>query len=148
MNYLYINNLNDIPDWLDTGKLAVFLNSVMKPYEDTIPDIERGLTYALSDDIGRGGFIILALEGEQLNGAVVILNTGMSGYVPAHLLLFIAVSPELRNHGIGAHLIEMAKEHCEGSIKLHVEPDNPALHLYERQGFHNKYLEMRFQKHE
>jgi ribosomal protein S18 acetylase RimI-like enzyme len=33
-----------------------------------------------------------------------------------------------------------------GSIALHVEHENPALHLYKKVGFTNKYLEMRYTK--
>ena len=34
----------------------------------------------------------------------------------------------------------------EGSIALHVEPDNPARFLYEKVGFSSKYIEMRYKK--
>ena len=142
--YLVIKSPADLPEWLDMETLAAFLNKVMRPYEDKVPDVERGLRYALSHEPGMGGFIVLAVREAQLVGAVVMLRTGMSGYVPANLLLFIAVVPELRSQGIGGRLIEMAKARCDGDIKLHVEHDNPARRLYERQGFTNKYLEMRF----
>ena len=143
MRYVLVKNPGDLPEWLTTEKLAVFLNEVMVPYQDPVRDVRRGLEYALSDRPGYGGFISLAIENDQLAGAVVMLRTGMSGYVPENLLLFIAVAPALRGRGIGAHLIKMVKERCDGDIKLHVEPDNPARRLYERQGFRNKYLEMR-----
>jgi ribosomal protein S18 acetylase RimI-like enzyme len=42
--------------------------------------------------------------------------------------------------------MEMAIEHTQGNIALHVEPDNPARKLYEKLGFTNKYLEMRLNK--
>ncbi len=35
---------------------------------------------------------------------------------------------------------------AKGDIALHVEPNNPAKFLYEKLGFTNKYLEMRYQK--
>jgi ribosomal protein S18 acetylase RimI-like enzyme len=35
---------------------------------------------------------------------------------------------------------------AKGDIALHVEPDNPARHLYQKLGFDNKYLEMRLKK--
>ncbi|HAB28956.1 MAG TPA: GNAT family N-acetyltransferase, partial [Xanthomarina gelatinilytica] len=34
----------------------------------------------------------------------------------------------------------------EGDVALHVEPNNPAIKLYESLGFTNKYLEMRLKK--
>ncbi len=146
MNYLQITKRSEFPDWLTFDDLAVFLNEVMKPYNDTVPDVKKALKYALSEEHGKGGFIILASEEKELKGAVVILNTGMSGYIPEHILLFIAVRPELRGQGIGGKLMDMIQDACPGDIKLHVEHDNPARRLYERQGFTSKYLEMRFSK--
>ena len=35
---------------------------------------------------------------------------------------------------------------AEGSIALHVEPENPARFLYEKVGFSSKYIEMRLKK--
>ena len=146
MDYVMLKSKAGFPDWLDVDTLALFLHEKMQPYEDKIPDIKRALHYALSRSPGQGGFIIVAMENSTLQGAVVILNTGMKGYVPEHILLFIAVRPELRGQGIGSHLMEMVKQEVTGDIKLHVEHDNPARRLYERQGFTSKYLEMRYSK--
>jgi len=136
-----------LPAWASRNTLAGFLHIVMKPYHDDLPDVHAGLEYAFADGSdGRDGFAILAGFDGRLVGAVVFLKTNMGGYVPENLLLFVAVDPELRNKGIGRRLIEMAIARCEGSVKLHVEPDNPAKRLYERIGFNNKYLEMRYSK--
>jgi len=42
--------------------------------------------------------------------------------------------------------METAISTAVGSIALHVEPNNPAKGLYEKLGFTNKYLEMRYIK--
>ena len=143
MDYRTVRNQKELPEGLSIESLAVFLNQNMRPYEDTVADTARGLRYALSDEAGAGGFLVLAMDGDEVEGAVAVLETGMSGYVPEHLLLFIAVVPALRSRGIGGALMERAKACCAGDIKLHVEPDNPARRLYERQGFVHKYLEMK-----
>ncbi|MDI6402772.1 GNAT family N-acetyltransferase, partial [Balneolaceae bacterium ANBcel3] len=70
----------------------------------------------------------------------------MSGFVPDNLLVYIAVDASTRGRGIGKSLMENAIEMADGDVALHVEPDNPAKRLYERIGFTNKYLEMRFKK--
>lgn len=53
--------------------------------------------------------------------------------------LTIAVVPSRRGKGLGEHLLvallEQAKEEGYPRISLSVEPDNPALHLYEQHGF-------------
>ena len=77
-------------------------------------------------------------------GALVMLSTGMDGYIPGHLLLYIAVDPATRGQGLGGRLIEEARRHCPQGIKLHVELENPAGRLYERLGFTQKYREMRW----
>ena len=63
-----------------------------------------------------------------------------------NILVYIAVHGSQRGKGVGQQLIERAFEATEGDIALHVEPDNPARRLYERLGFTNKYLEMRWQR--
>ena len=39
-----------------------------------------------------------------------------------------------------------AIEHCKGDIALHVTDDNPAKDMFEKLGFTNPYLEMRFNR--
>ena len=80
----------------------------------------------------------------RLVAGLLILHTGMKGYVPKNLLLFVSVDPEMRGQGLGGQMIERAVQECNGDIKLHVEYDNPAKRLYERLGFESKYAEMRF----
>jgi GNAT superfamily N-acetyltransferase len=132
------------PDWLGVDELARFLHENMKPYEDTIPDIMRALQYALSQQEAMGGFILVAADGQEAVGSVVILDTGMSGYIPEHVLVFVGVCPDLRGQGIGGWLVSEAFARCKGDVKLHVEYDNPAKRLYERLGMTTKYAEMRY----
>jgi len=134
---------HDLPEGLSLEDVVEFFHSRMKPYHDTIEDVRRGLDYAFSDAEGKGGFLVLALQGGAMVGGITILNTGMAGYIPEHLLLFVAVDPALRGRGIGERLIRAAFQRVDGAMKLHVEHDNPARRLYERVGFSNKYLEMR-----
>ena len=73
-------------------------------------------------------------------------KTGMSGYIPDNILVYVAVDASLRGKGIGAQIIKKSFELAEGDIKLHVEYDNPAKRLYERLGMTTKYAEMRLKK--
>jgi GNAT superfamily N-acetyltransferase len=139
-----IRAADELPDWLGLDVLSQFLHVNMKPYEDTIPDIKHALRYALSPQEGMGGFILVAAEQEQVVGSIVILDTGMAGYIPEHVLVFVGVRPERRGGGIGGWLVREALSRCSGNVKLHVEYDNPAKRLYERIGFDSKYAEMRY----
>ena len=112
--------------------------------ENSLEDVGRAMDYGLNIDKSKyGGLLVAATQGENLLGGVLMLKTGMSGYIPPWILLMVYVEPDLRGQGIGGKLIAAVRKHCPGDIKLHVEHDNPAKRLYERIGFKNKYLEMR-----
>ena len=146
LDYIYVSSRKELEDYTSREDLTGFLYESLKPYEDSKSQIADGLDYAFSDAEGKGGFVLLALDDDDPVGALVMLNTGMKGYVPPNILLYIAVSPDSRGRGIGGNLIKMAFEKAEGDIKLHVEYDNPAKRLYERMGFESKYAEMRFSR--
>jgi len=135
-----------LPAYLDRQKLARFLHKSLKPFEDPLADIRSGIDYALSSGPGEGGFILVAESAGRLAGGLVMLRTGMKGYVPENLLLFVAVSRSLRRKGIGVRLVRKAVQVSDGDVKLHVEHANPAKRLYYRLGFTNKYAEMRYIK--
>lgn len=146
MHITTFRTIEDFPSWLDIESFTAFMHESLKPYEDTPKDVRSGIEYALDDAPGRGGFIVFAYEEQKPLGAVVMLETGMSGYVPEVMLLFVAVRPDARGRGIGGEIIKKAIELADGNVKLHVEYDNPAKRLYERIGFTNKYADMRYEK--
>jgi DNA-binding MarR family transcriptional regulator/ribosomal protein S18 acetylase RimI-like enzyme len=141
-----VRSLDNMPRGADLPKLVDFLHESLKPYEDTTEDIERGIRDALTAPGREGGFLLIAEAYEKILGALVMQRTGMRGYVPENILLYVAVSPEMRGYGLGSLLVERAVHAVEGSVKLHVEYDNPARRLYERIGFTSKYAEMRYLK--
>jgi [ribosomal protein S18]-alanine N-acetyltransferase len=141
-----IISATDLPAWAPAPTVVEFFHTTMQPYQDTPEDIARGLGYAFSADSGRGGFLVLAEQDSAIAGALLMLNTGMQGYIPEHLLLFVSVDPARRGQGLGTKLIEAAAARCPGSIKLHVDHDNPARKLYQRLGFTEPYVEMRWKR--
>lgn len=132
----------------ETWQVVDFLYDHLDQYGDAREDIHKALQYALKERPSLGGFILVAYEKEEIVGVVVINKTGMEGYIPENILVYIAVHGGYRGKGIGSRLMKKAIELTEGDIALHVEPDNPALHLYEKLGFENKYLEMRLSQEE
>ena len=128
----------------DQERIAGFLEIHLDQYGDRREDILKCLAYAF--DPKRGGFVVVAVEGDVIQGAVVVNETGMSGYIPENILVYIAVVRSLRGKGVGKQLMQAALTKANGSIALHVEPDNPARKLYEALGFTNKYLEMRLHR--
>lgn len=144
LSYLKITHNDQFPEWAARDRVARFFNETMQPYHDSVEDIERALDYALSTEKGKGGFLLLAERAGTLAGALLMLNTGMKGYIPENILLFVTVAPELRGQGLGRQIIQRALDECGGNVKLHVDYDNPAKRLYERMGFTTKYAEMRY----
>lgn len=132
--------------YLQKNEIADFLVFHLGKYGDPKEDIMKCLDYALDQGLQAGGFVIMARENNRIVGALVMNKTGMSGYIPENILVYIAVDAALRGKGIGGQLMDRAVKMANGGIALHVEADNPARKLYERLGFTNKYLEMRLTK--
>jgi ribosomal protein S18 acetylase RimI-like enzyme len=132
---------------IQVDEVANFLYNHLDQYGDAKNDIKAAIAYAQKDTASPGGSILVAKEAdEKIVGVVVINKTGMSGYIPENILVYIAVHGDTRGKGVGKQLMEHIIKVTDGNIALHVEPDNPAKFLYEKMGFTNKYLEMRLQK--
>lgn len=136
----------DNATYLQKNEIADFLFLHLGQYGDPKDDIMKCLDYALDQSMHAGGFVVMARENGKILGALIMNKTGMSGYIPENILVYIAVDADQRGKGIGGKIMEMAIKMANGSIALHVEPENPAKKLYERIGFTNKYLEMRLTK--
>lgn len=134
------------PDITDKKAITDFLFEHLDQFGDKWEDIHKAIDFSVKDIESFGGFT-LKLENEQeIIGAVVVNETGMSGYIPENILVYIAIHRDHRGKGVGKMLMKEAIEQCKGNIALHVEPDNPARHLYKNLGFSNKYLEMRLSR--
>lgn len=131
-------------DGVTRDDIADFLFVNLDEFGDARKDIMRCIDYALDTSPGRGGFIVLAQNNDKIVGTVIINYTGMGGYIPENILVYIASHRDFRGQGIGKKLMEHTIKRADGDIALHVEPHNPAKYLYEKYGFTNKYLEMRF----
>lgn len=131
------------PQGIDKDEIIDFLFHQLDEYGDERKDIGKCIDYALSEAEGKGGSVMVAREGDAVVGALILNNTGMSGFIPENILVYIAVHSSQRGKGVGKRLVQMAADNTTGSIALHVEPQNPARHLYEKMGFTNKYLEYR-----
>jgi ribosomal-protein-alanine N-acetyltransferase len=145
---IQIKENTDFPKILPKRQFIEFLYTHLQEYRDTKEDITKAVDYTFSKESGKGGFLLAAIEKGIVLGEVVINDSGMSGYIPEHVLVYIAVRPTKRGKGIGKKLIQKAIELCDGDISLHVEYDNPALKIYKHIGFTSKYAEMRYKNKE
>jgi len=97
--------------------LSMQFEAQRKSYLMQFPDAEYDVI--LLDSIPTGRLITLRREKEIL-------------------LIDIAILPELRGKGIGSEILARLQQEAYAhtqSIRLHVEPFNPACHLYTRFGF-------------
>ena len=121
-----------------------FLFTHLDRFGDPKEDINKCLDYAFSDNPSEGGFALTAFHENKLAGALIMNKTGMNGYIPDNILVYVAVDAKHRGKGFGRQIINESFKHARGDVKLHVEYDNPAKRLYERLGFTSKYAEMRY----
>lgn len=142
-----IKQMSDFVEPVSRKDFSNFLFVHLQPYGDPINDIEECIDYALLENVLAGGFIIAVIDRKKIVGGLIVNHTGMKGYIPENIIVYVAVDSNMRGKGIGKMMIEKAISMCDGDIKLHVEYENPAKRLYERIGFKNKYAEMRFKKY-
>ena len=123
-----------------------FLHKHLERFGDTKEAISKSIDYAFSHDEGKGGFLLIAYNDNEIVGELVMNRTGMQEYIPENILVYVAVDGASRGKGYGGEICKKAIEISDGNVALHVEYDNPAKKLYERLGFKTKYAEMRLTK--
>lgn len=127
--------------------IVQFLYKHLEEYGDEKADILKCLNFAVKEsESALGGFALVLEDNNEIKGVTIVNKTGMEGYIPENILVYIAVHHNTRGKGFGKLIVQKAIDLAEGDVALHVESNNPAKHLYEKLGFENKYLEMRFKK--
>jgi ribosomal-protein-alanine N-acetyltransferase len=129
--------------YLKSG-IVEFLHKNLQQYRDSKEHIEAAMDYAFSKSDGKGGFVMIQEIDGTLTGVSLVNKTGMRGYIPENILVYLATDPEKAPLGSGTRLLERTLGEVKGSVALHVEYDNPARRIYERMGFTSKYAEMRY----
>lgn len=89
LHFVKVTSPGLLPPWAPRPEVVRFFHETMQPYEDRPEDIERALDYAFSVEEHAGGFLMLAGLQQTLAGALLMLSTGMGGFVPEHLLVFV-----------------------------------------------------------
>ncbi len=139
-----IYNTENKPTASEKSRIINFLFTHLDQYGDKKEDIRKCVEYSLKKS--KGGLIITSCIDDKIVAAAIINRTGMEGYIPENILVYIATHNEYRGRGIASGLMNAIIENTDGNVALHVEHDNPAKNLYEKYGFTNKYLEMRLDK--
>ena len=135
------------PSELEKKEIINFLYDNLEQYGDPKKDIQKAIEYSTKEITSFGGFTMLITDDNNIVGITVINETGMGGFIPENILVYIATHKKYRGQGLGKKLMQKAIDYCNGDIALHVEANNPAKYLYEKLGFTNPYLEMRLKKY-
>jgi putative acetyltransferase len=78
----------------------------------------------------RGGMTLCAFDSQDALSGFILID------IRRAILEQIAVAPALFGSGLGAFLLEAAKERCRAGLSLDVNMDNPrAMRFYEKHGF-------------
>jgi GNAT superfamily N-acetyltransferase len=141
-----IDKTEEFPKLIPEKLFIDFLYNHLGKYKDTKQDITKAINYAFSEENGKGGFIIIAMQEGKTIGGAVVNKTGMSGYIPNYFLVYIVSHNGYRRRGVGKKILQRVLDECNYDVALHVEPDNPARELYKKMGFNSKYIEMRCKK--
>ncbi len=127
-----------------------FLEKHLDEYFDSFENIFKSIQSAIKQRPSFGGFVITAVENQQTIGAIVINSTGMDGYAPQNIVVYLAVHRNKRRKGVGQQLLQKAIETAKGDIAIHLNPDlsTEALSFYNALGFHTAAIELRLSRNE
>lgn len=146
LNFSIAKTEKELNELSSKTEIIDFLYEHLDRFGDTKQAISKSLEYCFSTESGKGGFLIVGKDDDELIGVVIMNETAMEDYIPPYILVYVAVRADQRGKGVGAKIIKKALTEAGTDVKLHVEYDNPAKRLYERLGFTTKYAEMRYQK--
>ena len=143
-NITKITTAQELNKFASLETIVDFLHHHLGKFRDDKTAITKAIEYIFSAPDGGKGFLMIATADSEIVGCLVMNCTGMDEYIPANILVYIAVHEDKRGMGIGKLIIQAAQKEVTGGIALHVEYDNPAQNLYKRLGFSSKYAEMRW----
>lgn len=93
------------------------------------------LNYAVKDEPSFGGLVIVLSKDEKMPSVFIANQTGMGGYIPENILVYIATHRDYRGKSLGKMMMNKTLKMTQGDVKLHVEHDDPARFLYRKIGF-------------
>lgn len=115
--------------------LAPIADLWIASWQATLPAIDFSarrawfLTYVVEIE-QRGGLLLCAFDQAGILSGFILLDTATG------ILEQIAIAPAFFGSGLGAFLLEAAKERCRTGLRLDVNTDNPrAVRFYEKHAF-------------
>ena len=131
---------------LDKKTISQFLVQQSFPIDLSSAEVQESLEYAVKERPSFGGFVLSAIEEEEIVGALIVNRTGMGGFNPSYLLVHFGIHPKYKQNGLPQRLLSAALRYTKGDLAMRLPVDHPQRSLIEAVGFKAAYLEMRFDK--
>ncbi|MFT6333516.1 MAG: hypothetical protein ACJATI_000243, partial [Halioglobus sp.] len=94
------------PNESKKAEIVNFLLEHLQEYGDPKSDIQKAIDYSVKEFISFGGSTIIVMKDNIIVGASVVNRTGMGGYIPENILVYIAIHRNHRGNGYGKTLIQ------------------------------------------
>src|SRR5690606_17689780 len=91
-----LNKESGKSELIKNGEVAAFLHKHLEEYGDKVADIQKAIDY-IFDKVG--GFVLVQFIDNEMAGVVVVNETGMGGYIPENILVYIAMNKKFRGKG-------------------------------------------------
>ena len=128
-------NTTDFVTTLEKEAIINFLLENLDDYTESRDNVSRAIEYALSKFPHQGGFILMAKNGNEIQGVAVVNRTNFEEYFPENILVFIATSRDERRKGIALELLNRTKVYSKGSILVRITKDGQINQLFTKAGF-------------
>ena len=96
------------PSELEKKEIINFLYDNLEQYGDPKKDIQKAIEYSTKEITSFGGFTMLITDDNNIVGITVINETGMGGFIPENILVYIATHKKYRGQGLGKKLMQKA----------------------------------------
>lgn len=112
---------------------------------DCRQNITSAIDYALKHKPSFGGFILTMSAGEGPIAALIANKTGMEGYGPAYIFVYVTFHEKVKQMDLLAQkLLKKAISCTDGEIAMNISPDHPALKSFKKIGFSSDQVGLRF----
>lgn len=104
--------------------------------------IRQSIDYATKECMSFGGFVIVCKLHGEIIGAVIVNQTGMEGYMPENILVYIAVSENYLRKGVAKCMMDQVLNYAKGNIAIHMRGNLKLVPIFEKLGFKKSIEEM------
>ena len=142
----YMQQESELPEWLNASDIINFLKTHLKPYVYSEEVLNGAIGYALSSDVNKRGFLVLAYAKKQLLGVVIGTQQELLDIISQNMLVYVCVHTEFRGKGIGARLVGETVHLTGGDLQIYLKRKSPVAAFFKKLGFTSDYEGMRFKK--